>query len=306
MARIVVTAGQKGADADVLGCAVAYAELLRLEVRNAVAVIPGTFGASLTKSVLAWGGDYEREYIPEDGDEFVLVDISESNYFASFVDTTRMIELYDHRLHGQEEYWRKQLGAHAHIEAVGSCGTLIWEQVVKRGHDKNLSLPSKRLLFAAIVSNTLNFKARVTADRDVQAYEQLRPVCDLPDDWISTYFVEQESALVADIPGLLTADMKVQPIADGTMIAIAQLELWNASAFLHKNREELERLTQNATDSEWFVTLVSIQEGKNYLLTRDAATEARLVSKLGVTFNDGIAETPVLMMRKEIIASLNA
>jgi inorganic pyrophosphatase/exopolyphosphatase len=305
MNRFIVTAGQKGADADVLGCAVAYAEILRLEGRDAVAVILGVFTASVTKNVLAWDGIYEKTYESHDGDEFVLVDISEPDYFASFVDTNRIVELYDHRLHGQEERWREQLGTSAHVEAVGSCATLIWEQVVERGHSEKLSLSAKRLLFAAIVSNTLNFKARVTTERDICAYEQLKRLCDLPDDWIPRYFEEQEIAIRANLPTLLAADTKVQPIADGTLIAIAQLELWDASAFVRNHRETLEKIVGNLGASEWFITLASIQEGKNYLLTRSATAEARLTSKLGVTFNDGIAETSALMMRKELIAALN-
>jgi len=75
--QTIVTAGAKGADIDVFACAVAYAELLRLEGHEATPVIADSFTSSVTPSILKWGAEYKTEYEPDGSENFVLVDISD-------------------------------------------------------------------------------------------------------------------------------------------------------------------------------------------------------------------------------------
>jgi inorganic pyrophosphatase/exopolyphosphatase len=44
------------------------------------------------------------------------------------------------------------------------------------------------LLMTAILSNTLNFKAQITKERDIIAYEELRKLSTLPSNWKEIYF----------------------------------------------------------------------------------------------------------------------
>lgn len=306
MGRIIVTAGGMAADVDVLACAVAYAELLRLEGKNAVAVVSPIFTASVTPTILAWGGVYETQYEPQQGDTFVIVDISDPDRIAAFVDRARIVEIYDHHFFGQEHQWYETLGEDAHIEHVGACATLIWEQVVTRGHAEALSQSSKRLLCAAIVSNSLNLTARVTAERDHVALGDLEASVGLPEDWIASYFAEQEHYLGQHLEKLLDADTKNQPLENTAVIVIGQLELWNARPFIERNREVLERTLKSRGYQQWFLSAPSVSEGINYLFTTDASTQAFLAEKLNVTFDGAIATTARLMMRKEIIPLLRA
>jgi inorganic pyrophosphatase/exopolyphosphatase len=305
MPRTIVTAGEKYADIDVLACAVAYAELLRLEGKDAVAVVSKDFQASITPSVLAWGGVYETTYEAREGDDFILVDVSEPGFVASFVDHARVREVYDHRLFGYEEHWRTVANAGLHIEAVGSCATLIWEQVVARGFADVLSQPSTRLLFAAIVSNSLDLHALVTNDRDRRAYADLQMRSELPTTWVAAYFAEQEQEVMQDVEKLLSNDTKVLSVNAGT-IAIGQLELWDANVFVAQHAQEMEQAMRLAGSETWFVTIASISEGKNYLFTTDAKTKTLVEHTLSVHFDGDIACTEMLMMRKEIIPLLTS
>lgn len=293
------------ADVDVLACAVAYAELLRLEGKDAVAVVSPNFTASVTPTVRTWGGEYATTYEPQD-DDFVLVDLSVPKYVARFVDMERIREVYDHHFFGQEQHWYDTLGTDAHIEHVGACATLIWEQAVARGFSDTLSLASKRILCAAIVSNSLNLTASVTDPRDHTALADLVPRAELPADWIASYFAEQEHYLGQHLEKLLDADTKNQSLENTGVIVIGQLELWNARPFIERNREVLERTLKNRGYQQWFLSALSVSEGINYLFTTDASTQAFLAEKLNVTFDGAIATTARLMMRKEIIPLLRA
>src|SRR3989344_4504224 len=112
MEKIIVTTGQPFTDIDALACAIAYTELLRLEGKDAEAVLPGPLNKSITNEIKSWN--------------------------LKFLKT----------------------------EMVGACATLIWEEYVKRKKSNEISEMSGNLLSTAIISNTLNFNAMVTTDRD--------------------------------------------------------------------------------------------------------------------------------------------
>lgn len=131
MKNIVVTSGQAFADIDAVGCAIAYAELFRLEGKPAEAVFPGVLNNSVTESVKAWGLEYLTD--PTDPDtQYVLVDISDLQYVAACTRQGTVIEVYDHHP-GFESYWKEKIVADAHIEPIGAAATLIWEEFKKRG-----------------------------------------------------------------------------------------------------------------------------------------------------------------------------
>lgn len=302
MTRTIVTAGDARADIDVLACATAYAELLRLEGKDALAVVSSQYTVSVTPTVLSYGGDYVTTCEPRDDDEFVMVDISEVDHFAAFVKHDRIREIYDHRFFGQEKHWQEALGEHAHIERVGSCATLIWEQVVARGHTDALSTASKQLLASAMVSNTMNFHASVTTERDINAFAEVSSLAGFTDEeWVSRYFVEQEVCIVRDLPTLLPADTKIQKLSTGEAIAIGQLELWNAKHFVDIYVSDMEMIMKKLGISKWFVTVPSIAQDKNYIYTSDAATQSLLEAALNIHFIDNLATTDALIMRKEMI-----
>ena len=91
---------------------------------------------------------------------------------------------------------------------VGSCATLIWEEFGKRNLSGSISATSANLLYTAIVSNTLNFKASVTTRRDREAYKQLQKFTNLPKNWIEKYFEEQDSDKLNNVYDAIVNDTK--------------------------------------------------------------------------------------------------
>jgi inorganic pyrophosphatase len=299
--KTIITAGARGADIDVLGCAIAYAELLRLEGYEAVPVIQGSFTSSVTPSLLALGAVYETGYTPSGSESFVLVDISDHDYFPAFVARDRISEVYDHR-HGFEEYWNEHLGINAHIEMVGSCGTLIWEQFQKRGKTKDISTTAATLLLASIVSNNLAFKSPLTTQRDRSAYTDLIAITGLSDDWIADYFHEQEKLLLDDFDQYVRADTKIIKTPEGDY-AIGQIEMWDAGDLLSTKKSDLTRIMGELA-VPWIVNILNISKGFNYVYSESQRGRELFTAKLKIPFDGDVAKTDALLMRKYLMKVL--
>jgi len=180
MKTTVITAGETFTDIDVFACVCAYAELLNLEGKKTEIVLPGVLNSSITPTLQSWKIPYVTAPTETDYD-VVIVDVSELAYVAKFVKPEQVVEVYDHRF-GFQDFWKEKIGDNAHIEYVGACATLIWEEYKKRGYAEKISKVSANLLTIAILSNTLNFGASVTDQRDVVAFEDLKKYIDLPVD----------------------------------------------------------------------------------------------------------------------------
>lgn len=300
--KTIITAGAKGTDIDVFACVVAYAELLRLEGKEAISVVANSFTASVTPSILEWGAEYQTEYVSDGSERFVMVDISDPDYFPSFVFLERIDEVYDHR-RGYENYWSERLGKDAHIEMVGSCGTLIWEQFKKRGKEKDISMVSARLLLASIVSNTLVFRSPLTGERDRLAYADVSAITGLADRWITEYFFEQEKILLNNLGGYLRADTKVLQVA-GSDFAIGQIEMWDASGLLALKQEEIAAVMAEVEPAPWIVNILNISKDFNIIYSTSSRAKEICEQKLDVKFEGDIATTNRLLMRKHLMSVL--
>jgi len=300
--KTIVTAGAKGADIDVFACAVTYAELLNLEGHDAIPVIAGSFTSSVTPSILKWGAEYKTEYEPDGSEGFVLVDISDPDHFPPFVSHERISEVYDHR-HGHVDYWQERLKEDSHIEMVGSCGTLVWEQFKKRGNETAISMTSAKLLLASIVSNNLAFRSPLTTERDKSAYADLSTMTGLDDDWIAEYFLEQEKILRDDFERYVRADTKVFKIAEGDF-AIGQIEMWDATNLLNAKQTELDAILADFEPTPWIVNILNISKGFNFVYSKSPRGKELFEQKVNFKFDGDVAKTDELLMRKYLMKVL--
>jgi inorganic pyrophosphatase/exopolyphosphatase len=300
--KTIVTAGAKGADIDVFACAIAYAELLRLEGREAIPVVMGSFTSSVTPSVLTWGAEYQTEYVSDGQERFVLVDISDPDHFPSFVSHDRIDEVYDHR-YGHEGYWQERLHENAHIDMVGSCGTLMWEEFKRRGKDEDISLTSAKLLLASIVSNNLAFRSILVTERDRSAYVDLSALTGLGDDWIAEYFLEQEKILRDDFNRYVRADIKVFEIPEGDF-AMGQIEMWDATNLLDTKAAELDSVMSEFEPVPWVVNILNISKGFNLIYSKSERGKEIVEQKLKLKFEENVLKTNDLLMRKYLMKVL--
>ncbi|MFH1253413.1 MAG: hypothetical protein V1664_03745 [Candidatus Uhrbacteria bacterium] len=303
MSLITITSGQTFFDIDTWACATAYKELLEKTGQTAQVFLPGVANVSVSPMVKALGWDYLTECPPETK-EFVIVDVSNPKKFATGVEVEKVKEIFDHHP-GWEKFWQDKLGAAARIEMIGACATLIWEAYVRAGKEKEISPFSASLLSLAIVSNTLDFNLPITSLRDHEAFDQLSKFHQLPEGWKEKYFQEQEDEIFLDLPTAFLNDVKIEeiPILDEPLV-IGQLELRDPRRLLTEKRNELEKIVAAFNHKYWLINLPSLVEKKSYWLANNPVVQKVLSERLGVVFDNGLAKTEKLMLRKMFLEKL--
>jgi len=297
----VITSGWRYMDIDAYAGCIAYAELRALQGEQAVAVSTAPLNQSVTKTVRNWGAELMTDYVPNRRDRYVIIDTSDPEFFDRFVKENQVTEIIDHHME-KAAYWHDRLGAKAQIEFVGAACTLVAERWQTSDSLDKISETSARLLMTGILDNTLNFKARVSTERDTAAYSYLTPHANLSESWAAQYFGECQQAIMQDLPAAVQADMKegFNLSIIGNPVIAGQLVVWDAAELIRSQRIALHKTLSSAAQ-EWFMNLVSIDEGKSYFIASDSNIETALSNLLEISFHDGIGEADRLWLRKEIM-----
>ena len=296
----VVTAGYAYLDIDAYAGIVSYAELLRLQGETAIAATTAPLNESVSKTVRSWLVELVRDYGPTPEDSYILIDISDPQYFDTFVASDQVSEVIDHHP-GFETYWQQRIGKGADIVFIGAACTLVYERWLAAGLLDKMSVTSARLLVCGILDNTLNFGAKVTTDRDKQAYDALLKIADLPKTWTEQYFSECQESITNDTLTALQKDTKtLHPKTYNRPIRAGQLVVWEAKSIMADYAQTMQE-TLGANGPDWFLNLICVSEGKSYFYSSNKQMQDWLVQLLGVTFEDDIAIADRLWLRKEII-----
>jgi nanoRNase/pAp phosphatase (c-di-AMP/oligoRNAs hydrolase) len=299
----VVTSGETWVDIDAFACAVAYAECLRLQGQEAVTVIPGELNATIPQSYKVLGS-FEKNP-PANFSSVVLVDISNPNHVAKFVDMNTVTDVFDHHS-GFETYWKEKIDERSRIEMIGAAATFIWEEIDRAGLAEQISVGSAKLLAAAIASNTLNFQIAITSDRDHTAYRaaSLRGGFDKPAR--DEYFAACEHDMLAEFETALRNDTKHESIPQMQgQITIGQLELWHSESIVKAHLQQIEAFLSSSNES-WMLNAPSIGDGYSLILTADPILKNALTATSGVQWEGNIGKTPRLMLRKELLKNLRS
>ncbi len=297
---IVITSGARYIDIDAYACCVAYAELLNVLGKPAVAVSTAVWNESITDSIRALDAPFSTDYTPTSKDAFVAVDLSDPIHFDKIVDLDKVIEVHDHHP-GFEQYWADKIGEGANIEFIGAAATLIYELWVKAGKVEQMSKVSAELLAAAILDNTLNFGAGVTTERDKEAYDFLMNHAGLNDSWVAQYFTDCQQSILADLPEALRNDTKFLEFRGlDEMLCLGQMVVWDGSDVV---TNELDVLVDVLGDMQktWMANVVSISEGKSYFIANNNEVKIWAENLLNVTFDGSVAVADRLWLRKEIM-----
>ena len=295
----LVTAGSTYLDIDAYACAVAMAELLRLQGKNALAYSNATANYSVTPS-LSKNGQVLKTLPADARDaeaEYVVVDVSDPDYIKDSVPLDRVTEVYDHHV-GFEAYWQERIGKHAHIEFIGAAATLIYREWTAKGLTDRMSPATARLLVAAILDNTLNLTSSNTTDEDKEAFAALCRHGSVNRDWCAAYFTEVQSLVEADLKNALLGDLKRLRDTDILPPRMAQLCVWDT-------RRILDRLPEIRGWFEgpdgWMINIIDLQERRSCFVCDDTERQEKIGAIFGVTFEDGVAMAPVAYLRKQII-----
>lgn len=301
MSRVIVTSGGAYTDIDAYGGCVAYAELLRQNGEAAEAVLEAPLNASIPPHLRELPVRFIQNYLPNDADEFVLIDISEERVFAPFVAHEHIKEIIDHHP-GFEAFWANQKHVKAQIEIVGAACTQVFERWEKANKIANLDKSLAKLLMAGILDNTLCLKAAITTDRDRQAYEQMRTIVDDDGTFAERYFEDCQYSIEQDVTGAVTNDMKHIGFPEIGFMTTGQLAVWDASHILRDHVEKLHKIAADEGNAHWFMNVIDIKRGRSTILATDKETQDYFSALLGVAFdNTGLAQADRLWLRKEIL-----
>lgn len=309
----IITAWKDYVDIDAEACGMALYEVKRLLGEDVELQLVAIRSFSLPTCVTnRWYTTQTVAEIPAEA-ELILVDVSHKEYLNEKCgyNLDKIIEIYDH--HFESISYRKEiLGDRAVIEPVGACATLITELAVQHKLLEQLSDNAIKLLYTAIISHTLNFQVGVTTERDRKMSVVLRDIINkrkiLSSDWIQHYFQEVEQGIQKNPLESIHEDLK-SGFHFGKSIftyTIGQLELRNGHAFVETYKDDIiqEVVKYNDSNHLWFVTVASIEEGKNYLICTDARMQGQLSKITWVVFHDDIAITDKLRLRKEFVREL--
>ena len=286
-------------DIDGVAGAIAYSEFLE---KNGVVGTVGVMGEihDEAKYVLDL---FCFEYPPiiinsKNFDEVVLIDTSDLNGDEGNIEVEKVIEIIDHRkIHEADKFPNAKI----QIELVGSAATLIAEKFIKNNIE--ISKKSATLILSAIISNTFNFKGGVTTDRDRTVAEYLNGIARLPDDFWKKLFEAKSDLSGEKLFNRITGDLASYSICN-KKFSIAQLEIIGAKKLVKERSNEIIEIlnkTKNEMNLDFiFMSIVDLEEEKNYFITDDENTKDLIKKILNVNFDGNIAEREGLIMRKQI------
>lgn len=292
-------------DLDGVAGAIAYAEFLQKIGKDAVA---GIFGEphEEAKYILDRFHIKYPEVLPDSDafEEVILVDSSDLNGLEGKVPAEKVIEIIDHRKINDANMFPN---AKIQIELVGAAVTLVVEKFMKNGVD--ISQESAILLCGGILSNTLNFKAGVTTDRDREAYRWLNQVVKLSENFWKELFLAKSDLSGNKLQERIKGDFAFLEIG-GKKIGIAQIEIIGAKQLIDEREAEILKTLAMIKEEKGldfiFQSTLELEEEKNFFVTDHDETKQLLEKILHVKFVGDVATREGLIMRKQVVPLLKA
>lgn len=287
-------------DLDGTACAFAYTEYLQKKGnKDAICALFGTAHreAQFVFRTFNIPTPQDAEKLLEADTKVIILDASDLRGISNKINPSQVVEIIDHRrIHSADSFPK----AKVQIELVGSAATLIAEKFYT---DKiEVSPDSAALLYSAIISNTVNFQANVTTDRDKLMAEWLQTNFTIPANYIHDMFADK-SRFVKPLKETIEDDFASFEFAN-KQVGIAQLEIVEVDKFIQNNRQELEeslqKLKQERSLDYIFLTAIDLIQATNTFFATEADSQELVSKAIKVIFNNNIAVKKGIMMRKTI------
>lgn len=293
----IITSGSRYIDIDAYASCIAYRHLLALKGINSKAVSTAKLNESVTQNLLDLDVKLDK-YEPKEDDEFIVIDVSDKNFFDNIVKQNKITEIIDHHT-GFESYWNEKLGENSKIEFIGAAVTIIFELYEKENLQDKIPKNIAYLMMSGILDNTLNLKAKITNNRDIIAYKKLEKISGELGDYASKYFMDCEQLIEKDLKTALENDTKIGVISKRLPSVISQLTIWNKHNFL-KNKDLIFN-TLNKFGNEWILNLICLKEGKSYIVASNNILLQEVKDILKGDIVEYYLECKEAWLRKEII-----
>lgn len=292
----IITSGSIYIDIDAYASCIAYRELLNLKGIEAKAVTTAKLNESVTESLLQLNKKLD-EYEKSNKEEYIIIDVSNKDFFDKIVQEDKIIEIIDHHV-GFEKEWERRLGEKSNIEFIGAVATIIVERYEKENLLDKMSKEIAYLLMAAILDNTLNFKAKITTVRDKIAYEKLEKIVGNEEDYRKQYFLECQKEIEENLIKAIENDTKIEKVNEILPYVFGQLVVWDKENILGNRRIIYDTLEK--FDKEWMMNLICLKEGKSYILSNHKKVKSKMEDLMKNKFEEDIMILPEVWLRKEI------
>lgn len=234
-------------------------------------------------------------------DVVYLVDTHHLNQVNENVPPECVVQIYDHHPAGNPDAFPN---AEIVNEKVGAVATLLAEKF----RDENVPLDTNLsvLLYAAIVSNTLDFTAPPTAERDYKAADWLSNQTAIPSDLVDQMFQARSNFDALTTQELLSGDYKEFDFSD-VKVGISQIEGVGVTKLLTRPdfETEISQLRFRMDADHMFLSVVDIREQKTYLVTDQEKTRNILSKAVRAEFPTSVAVFDRILLRKsDLIPSL--
>lgn len=239
----------------------------------------------------------------DENQEVVIVDTNNVIELLDFIKPENVVEIIDH--HSKSKSSEQCKNAKVQIETLGAVATLIAEKF--KENNIPISRESAILLYYGIISNSINLKASITAQKDIDMANWLEVQCDeIKKEKIAEIFTLKSK--VEDTE--LRQEMEAEVAFDykGKRMTIAQLEIVNIEEFIRENKQkivEILRQVKQENDIDYiFINCVDILNGFNILLTIDEETKILLEKELGYSFEKDRCKFDKLIQRKDLFKAI--
>lgn len=297
---IIITSGKKYLDIDAFACCFAYNRLLRILGEDSIVLSTAYMNKSIIPEFRNKDFTLFRSYtLQNERDSFVIMDVSNPNYFEDFVELNRINMIIDHHT-GFENYWKNKLGNFAKIEFIGAAATLVFEEFEKRGLTNFIDTDLAQLLMAAILDNTLNFSANITSPRDYHAYQKLKDISK-KENFAQYYFTICQENINNNIVEAIKNDIKYIKTESSFYLpnCIGQLTLWDVNYIF--NKMDLVTSFFNSLSHKWIFNLICLKENKSYIISNNYLIQKTLEHIFSRTFYNNIIQLDYPILRKEIM-----
>lgn len=302
MDKKIFVASNKNPDLDGYACAIGYAEFINRTGKNGKAILLGEIDDETSFVLnLAVISPLEK-YQGEIDSDLIIVDTANLKNLGKDVDEKLLVEIIDHRrVNDASLYpWAK-----VQNELVGSCATLIADKFMEA--DLKPLRETAYLLYGAIVSNTINFKNKITTKRDREAANFLKILIDIPDSFAEQMFRARTNIESENLSRYLHKDF-VQLVLSGENFTIFQMEVVGTDKIIAERLEEIKEIMNEIIEGKdldfYFLNMIDTLEAFNYIITTNKKSQILLENILGLKFDNDLIKTDYIIMRKELMAKI--
>lgn len=298
--KILVTA-KVNPDLDGTSCALAYADLLKQQGKEAEGLVFGSPQSETQYFIQEHHIEVptaDLDFISSWG-EFVLVDASSMKGMPKPVDPRRVVEIIDHRK-GEPE--KEFPNAKIQNELIGAAATLVVERFIKDG--KMPQPDHAKLLYGAIYHNTLNFTSFNTSDRDRHAVKYLEKEFNLDSRIAREMFEFATKEIEADVKLAIKNDAK--EFGSGHTIGAYQLIVSGPGVLDQRGKLEagVQELFQSSGAKWAFLNVVDLENKHSHIYATNPESQTVLENALGAKFSKNWAELPIVWLRKQIMPKI--